>query len=346
MVGIMYSAKGMKILVLVFSLLSRFVSRIKNLLCDFHIFNPRRAPLPVISVGSIALGGTEKTPLTMELLTRLLERGRRPALVSRGYRGRWEKEGGLVSDGAEIFASWEQAGDEPLLVARAIPRAGVFVGKNRLASCRRAKDQGFDIAVLDDGFQHRRLDRDLDIAIYSPLERTRLREPRSSLKRADVILVKAEDIPGPKPARILRRAQEDIFTYTVLNKGFFHIWTDESLAGENLAKKRLLAFCGIARPERFFSHLERTGARIVSSLVFSDHHSYPDSSLDKIVRKLRASGAEAAVTTEKDALKIFDHHDRFGDLPVYCFKIGLRLEPGFYAKLDGFLVEIFGAESL
>lgn len=342
----MYSAKGMKILVLVFSLFSRFVSRIKNLLYDFSILKPRQAALPVISVGSIALGGTEKTPLAMELLAWLLERGRRPALVSRGYQGRWEKEGGLVSNGAEIFASWEQAGDEPLLVARAIPRAGVFVGKNRLSSCRRAKDQGFDVAVLDDGFQHRRLGRDLDIAIYSPLERTALREPRSSLKRADIILVKAEDVPGPKLARILRRAQEDIFTYTVLNKGFFHLWKNESLADENLAKKRLLAFCGIARPERFFTHLERAGARIVSSLVFSDHHSYPDSSLDKIIRKLKASGAEAAVTTEKDALKIADRRDRFGDFAVYCFKIGLRVEPGFYARLDSLLEEVFGAKSL
>lgn len=342
----MYSAKGMKILVLVFSLLSRFVSRIKNSFYDFHIFKPRRALLPVISVGSIALGGTEKTPLAMELLAWLLERGRRPALVSRGYRGRWEKQGGLVSDGAKIFASWEQAGDEPFLVARAVPRAGVFVGKKRLASCRLAKDRGFDLVVLDDGFQHRRLDRDLDIAIYSPLERTRLREPRSSLKRADMILIKEGDVLGSKPAKTHRRTHKDIFSYTVLNKGFYHLWENESLANENLAEKRLLAFCGIARPERFLSHLERAGARIVSSLVFSDHHSYPDSSLDKIVRKLRASGAEAAVTTEKDALKILGRRDRFGDWPVYCLKIGLRVEPRFYARLDDFLEEVFGAKSL
>jgi tetraacyldisaccharide 4'-kinase len=173
----MYSPKGMKILVLVFSLFSRFVSRIKNFLYDVNILKPKRAPLPVISVGSIFLGGTEKTPLAMEILGWLLERGRRPALVSRGYRGQWEKEGGLVSNGAGLFASWEQSGDEPLMVARAIPRAGVFVGKDRLDSCRRAKDMGFEIAVLDDGFQHRRLGRDLDIVIFSPRERTALRDP-------------------------------------------------------------------------------------------------------------------------------------------------------------------------
>ncbi len=342
----MHSAKGMKTLVLVFSLFSRFVSRIKNFLYDINILKPGRAPLPVISVGSIALGGTEKTPLAMELLAWLVERGRRPALVSRGYQGRWEKRGGLVSNGARIFASWEQAGDEPLMVARAIPRAGVFVGKDRLDSCRRARGMEFEVAVLDDGFQHRRLGRDLDIAIYSPSERTALREPRSSLKRADIILIKEGDVCGSMAVRILGQAQKDIFAYSVLSKGLFHLWKNESLAYESLAKKRLLAFCGIARPERFFFQLERAGARIVSSLAFSDHHPYPDSSLDKIVRQLKASRAEAAVTTEKDALKILRRRGRFEDFPVYCLTIGLRIEPEFYARLDAFIEEAIRSKSL
>ncbi len=336
----MYSPKGMKIAVLVFSLFSRFISRIKNALYDFRILRPKRAALPVISVGSIFLGGTEKTPLAMEILGQLLKKGFRPALVSRGYKGQWEREGGLVSDGSSILASWEQSGDEPLMIARAIPRAGVFVGKDRLASCRRAKDQGFDIAVLDDGFQHRRLFRDLDIVVYSPLEKIALREPRSSLKRADLILIKEGDDRRSVPARIHRPTRKDVMTYAVIYKGFFHLWKDESLSSEDAAKKRWLAFCGIARPERFFSQLERAGARIVSRLAFSDHHAYPDSSLDKIVRRLKASGAEAAVTTEKDAVKILGRHHHFGDWPVYCLKIGLRLEPEFQARLDAFLEEL------
>ncbi|MGB7296545.1 MAG: tetraacyldisaccharide 4'-kinase, partial [Candidatus Aminicenantales bacterium] len=99
----MYSPEKMAPLLLLFSLLSRLVSRIKNVLYDRGIFKARRAPLPVISIGNISLGGTEKTPLAMEILGRLLGQGRRPALVSRGYKGRWEKEGGVLSEGRGLL---------------------------------------------------------------------------------------------------------------------------------------------------------------------------------------------------------------------------------------------------
>ncbi|MBM3285427.1 MAG: tetraacyldisaccharide 4'-kinase [Candidatus Aminicenantes bacterium] len=341
----MYSAKGMKILVLVFSLFSRSFSRIKNLAYDYRIFKPRRAPLPVISVGSIALGGTEKTPLAMEVLRFLLDKGHRPALVFRGYKGRWEKEGGLVSDGAKILATWEQAGDEPFMVARAVPGAGILVGKNRFVSCERAAKLGFDVAVLDDGFQHRRLARNLDIAVYSPLERIALREPRSSLRRTDIILVNAA-IPDAKIARELPRTRENVFTYAVEPQGFFHLWDNESIAKEELGKMRLLAFCGIAGPDRFFAQLQTAGARVVSSLIFPDHHPYPDSSVEKILRTVKTTGAGAAVTTEKDAAKLLDRRDLFSDLPVYWLKIGVRLEPGFYARLESFLRKTTGSHFL
>jgi len=335
----------MKILLLVFSLFSRSFSRIKNLAYDFRILKPRRATLPVISVGSIALGGTEKTPLAMEILRFLLDRGHRPALVSRGYKGRWEKKGGLVSDGARIFAAWKQAGDEPFMVARAVPGAGILVGKNRLASCERAAGLGFDVAVLDDGFQHRRLARDLDIAVASSLEGTALREPRSALNRADIILVNAA-LPDPKMAQVHPRDRENVFAYTVETEGFFHLWENKPLLAEELPKMRLLAFCGIARPGRFFAQLQTAGARIVFSLIFPDHHPYPDSSLKKIIQSLQKTGAGAAVTTEKDAAKLLDRRDLFSGLPVYWLKMGVRLEPGFYARLERFLRQTAGSHSL
>src|SRR4030042_1951907 len=148
----MYSPGWMKLALLVYSFFSRRLSRIKNFLYDRGVFKPRRAPLPVISVGNISLGGTEKTPLAMELLSGLLALGRRPALISRGYKGRWEKTGGVLSDGRSILGTWQDAGDEPCLIARSFPAVGVYVGKNRLTSCRRAAGAGVDIAGLDDGF--------------------------------------------------------------------------------------------------------------------------------------------------------------------------------------------------
>jgi tetraacyldisaccharide 4'-kinase len=159
-------------------------------------------------------------------------------------------------------------------------------------------------------------------------------------------LIKEGDVSGSTAAKILGHAQKDIFSYAVLGKGLYHLWKNESLADETLAKKRVLAFCGIARPERFFSQLEGAGARIVSRLAFPDHHPYPDSSLDKIIRRLKASGAEAAVTTEKDALKILGSRGHFEGFPVYCLTIGLRIEPEFYARLDAFIEESLRLKSL
>jgi tetraacyldisaccharide 4'-kinase len=268
----------MKLALFVFSLLSRFVCRIKNLLYDRGVLRALRAPLPVISVGNISLGGTEKTPLAMELLGRLLALGRRPVLVSRGYKGRWEKTGGVVSDGRAILGTWQEAGDEPFLVARALPAAGVYVGKNRLSSCREAAQAGFDIAVLDDGFQHRRLARDLDIVLYSPEEKVALREPVSALRRSDILLVKS----GPETAGAMDRLrgyrEESVFTYSVVARKFVDLRTGEPASKEALAGKRFLAFCGIARPHRFSETLRRTGLEVVSFLPFPDHHPYPQAS--------------------------------------------------------------------
>ena len=329
----MYSPKGMKFLFLAFSLLSRFGSQTKNCLYDLGIFKPKTAPLPVISVGNIALGGTEKTPLVMDLLTWLLDKGCRPALVSRGYKGRWERKGGVLSNGKDILGTWEEGGDEPFMVARGHPQVGVFVGKNRLSSCLKAKKSGFDIVILDDGFQHRRLRRDLDIVLYSPEEKIALREPIQTLRRADILLVKKGAWDGGEKEKIRRAFPKNVFTYSVVSKGFFFPWSQEAVSGERLIKKKVLAFCGIARPQRFFAQVRETGLEVVSSLSFPDHHIYPRSSLEKIIRAYREVGAEAAVTTEKDSVKILAQQSLFENIPIFYLKIGLLIAPGFYEKI-------------
>jgi tetraacyldisaccharide 4'-kinase len=324
-------------LLLVFSLFSRLISRIKNFLYDRGVFKARRAPVPVISVGNISLGGTEKTPLTMELLGRLLGQGRRPALVSRGYRGRWEKGGGVLSEGNGILGSWEEGGDEPFLIARSYPAAGVYVGINRLTSCRKAAAAGFDVAVLDDGFQHRRLARDLDIVLYSPAEKTALREPRSALGRADILLVKSGGKRDQVAAGRKIFPRTTIFPYSVLPRGLIELWTQEDVSPDCLKQKSLLAFCGIARPSRFLEGLRKLGYEIVSFLSFPDHHSYPEGSLEKIVRAARRTEAEALITTEKDGLKISGRRKELADIPAYVLRIRLALGSGFDDVLKDFI---------
>lgn len=327
----------MKLALFVYSFFSRPLSRIKNFLYDRGVFKPRRAPLPVISVGNISLGGTEKTPLAMELLSRLLALGRRPALISRGYKGRWEKTGGVLSDGRAILGTWQDGGDEPYLIARSFPAVGVYVGKNRLTSCRRAAGAGFDIAVLDDGFQHRRLARDFDIVLYSSEEKVALREPLSALRRSDILLLKS----GEEKVRAIERLRGcrmgSLFSYSVIARSVSDLHTGERVPIERLAKMKLLAFCAIARPRRFAETLREAGLEVVSFLPFPDHHPYPSVSWEKIIRACRSQGADALITTGKDAVKLADRRKERGDTPVYVLEIGLTVEPGFDDRWRAFL---------
>lgn len=325
----MYSPEEMKLALAVFSLFSRLASLLKNFLYDHRIIRPRRAPIPVISVGNISLGGTEKTPLALELLARLSALGRRPALVSRGYKGRWEREGGVLSDGRAILGTWQDGGDEPYLVARTFPAVGVYVGKDRLTSCRRAAEAGFDIAILDDGFQHRRLARDLDMVLYSSEEKVALREPLSALRRADVLLVKADDQKDKAIDRLRDRRARGLITYSVVIRRASDLWTREQIPLETLAGMTLLAFCGIARPGRFARTLREAGLKVASFLPFPDHHPYPPASREKILRACRSQGADALVTTAKDAVKLSGPVEEWGDTPVYVIEIGLAIEPAF-----------------
>jgi tetraacyldisaccharide 4'-kinase len=326
----------MKFLLYLISLFNRSACVIKNWLYQRKILTPKKAPLTVISVGSIALGGTEKTPLVINLLTYLIKHGFKPALISRGYKGRWEKSGGTLSDGKKILAHWEDSGDEPYMVAQNIPQAGIFIGKNRLLSCQKAKSLGFELAVLDDGFQHRRLHRDLDIVLYSPTEKIDYRESVSSLKRANILLMKKGTDAHRKKGMMERFPESSVFEYSVINKGFFRPMEKQIYPGEKLKGKKVLAFCGIARPERFLSILHEAGIKPSFFFMFPDHHPYPKSSVEKITEKYEEINAEAIITTEKDALKIIDHKS-LEKIAAYYLKIDLEMEDKFYVTISNLL---------
>jgi len=329
----------MRILLPVYSFFSRFVCRIKSGLYKSRILKARKASLPVISVGNIALGGTEKTPLAMELIAFFQKLGLRPALVSRGYKGKWEKSGGVLSDGKTIFGGWEDSGDEPYMVARAFPRAGVFIGKDRFSSCQKAKALGFGIGILDDGFQHLRLRRDLNIVLHSLQEPRALREGMAAFRRADFLLLK-EGGPEAKRERIRTSYSDlEVFDYSVSIRGFSPLGKDEILSAADWRGKKVLAFCGIAGPERFFSLLEKCGFVIAARISFPDHHAYPPRSLEKIARTAKELPAEAVVTTEKDAWKLIARREQLGPAPVVVLKIGLELPESFFKRIQAALAE-------
>ena len=306
-------------------------SRVNNILFDCGLRKIRRVSLPVISVGNTAFGGSEKTPLVMHLLSHLLESGFKPALVTRGYRGRWEKSGGILSGGIPTSATWQDTGDEPYMISRNLPQVGIYVGRKRIDSCRKAEQAGFDTIILDDGFQHRQLYRDLDIVLFRSGERM-ARESFSSLNRADIVLLKKNDDFRTRHRISSRFPKAKVYFYSVVNSGFLSFPDNSPVSPELLKTRKILALCGIARPQRFFSLLEKEGLKPAVSLSFPDHHSYPVSSKNKILQAAKKTETDALLTTEKDVFKL-EEIQKAAQVPVYYNKIDLRVEENLYRDL-------------
>jgi len=318
----------------VYSLASRAVCRLKAARVQAGFVKQRRPPLPVVSVGNLTLGGSEKTPLVMELLARIPGYGLRPALVTRGYRGEWERAGGVVSDGKALFGDWKEAGDEPFMAARRFPQAGVFVGKDRYRSCLRAEELGFDVAILDDGFQHIRLSRNMDIVLHDPGgPRVPLREGIPALKRADILLLKKNGDPDFRRKWDRKFPSLEIFDYRVVLKEIRSLDSGEIISPAALGGKKLLAFCGIARPERFFALLEESGITPKSRRVFPDHFFYPPRALAGIAASCRTDEIEALITTEKDGVKLLGRSSLLSPGRVYILAMGLEIPEAFFDRV-------------
>jgi tetraacyldisaccharide 4'-kinase len=267
--------------------------------------------VPVISIGNLSVGGTGKTPMVRWIAETMLGRGVRPAIVSRGYGGSAGTGPVVVSRGDGIECTARVAGDEPWMLASAVAGAIVVVGSDRTAAARKAADLGARLVLLDDGFQHRALGRDLDVVL---LDRTRpfdldrvlpsgsLREPASSLARADWIILTRS--ASPRGAGRL----QDVIRASNPSARILH--ADHSAAGFIDAAgfaapqpTRAVAFCAIGNPERFRSDLEGLGILIAAFHAYPDHRTISESMLDGLRR--RATDEDAAlVTTEKDLARI------------------------------------------
>lgn len=242
-------------------LLYRGINRARRALYRAGTLKAKRLPVPVISIGGLAAGGSGKTPAVIAIARELCHRGLRVAVLTRGYRR--AGKGGVITtlDAAEY-------GDEPVLIKKRVPEADVIVGANRYDN---AIQHSVDIFVLDDGFQHLQLHRDLDVVIDNPGAGF-LREGRSALRDADVILQRRMRLSTPPMLR----------------------------------GTPVFAFAGLADNEQFFRSLRDAGFKVTGTYGFPDHHRYSARDLDKVKSAAASSGAEAVVTTEKDAVKIDD----------------------------------------
>lgn len=299
-------------------------------------------PQPVISVGNLTLGGTGKTPMVRYVVRLLLERGLRPAIVSRGYGGKAAAKVNVVADGTRTLLVPEMAGDEPFMLAEALPGVPVLTGPERARVAKHAIDVfGVNIIVMDDGFQHLAVRRDLDLVLFSAgtflgngrvFPGGELREPLSALERAHAFVVTGVDRNNCSEVDEFQRQLQEKFPKTPLFIGEYHpsgIWHSAQEQGITPAEARnmqLFAFAGIANPDSFRQTLRQENFLLVGFKGFRDHHSYTAQDVAALVAAAKASGARALITTEKDFVKLRPY---FGEFPILALTIELRMDQTF-----------------
>jgi len=290
----------------------------------------RRLAHPVISIGNMSVGGTAKTPMVAQLARWLVERGERPAILSRGYGRRLRADGVVVvSDGVQSRADLDHAGDEPLMLARAVPAAVVAVGEDRfLAGVLAERRLGATVHLLDDGFQHVQLARDLDVLMTTPGEVAggrvlpfgRLRESAGATARAHVVVVLDTDLAGARSeAWALGISQAVAARRMLAGAG---VAGAISASGAGSAEGAVVAVAGIAQPQQFFQLLRDSGYSIAETIAFTDHHRYDREDADRVAGSVRHAGARGVVTTEKDLVR----WEVLAPLPFACEAVPLRLE--------------------
>ncbi|NJC89293.1 MAG: tetraacyldisaccharide 4'-kinase [Desulfuromonas sp.] len=305
------------------SLLYRVVTSLRAALYRTSLLAVYRAGVPVISIGNLTVGGTGKTPVADALVKRLLDRGLRVALVSRGYGGRFSGTVGCVAKGdGQLLLSPRDAGDEPCLLAARNPSLQVYVARKRALGVQAAERAGAQVIVLDDGFQHLAVHRDVDIVLLDArapfgngqlLPAGPLRETRGALRRASVVIMThavqpCREVPFRGPVLHCRHRLADAL---MTIDGREMPWS--LLAGE-----KILAFAGIARPDDFFAALRARGVVPAATLALNDHQDYSGERLNRLIQS--CDNIKFAITTEKDAVKL-----RTVVLPCPCLVVPLVL---------------------
>jgi len=277
----------------------------------------QRLSRPVVSVGNLSVGGTGKTPLVTLMARVLLAGGHRPCILTRGYGRRRGKKLIVLEPGAARIVDPRKVGDEPAALARALPDVPIIVCPDRFRGGG-VGEQQFQASVhlMDDGFQHLPLYRDLDVVLLDVtrpladvalLPAGRMREPLSALRRADwVILTRTElgDAAGWQARVQAQNPQARIFHCRTNLTGLVDAQTGLSELPGNLLRKKTSAFCGIGNPAAFFGDLRTWGFWVVKESVYPDHHVYEQSDLLTILLLSQSAGAEAILTTEKDLMNL------------------------------------------
>lgn len=310
-------------------LLSLIYGLMVRILVFYYRFNSYRLSCKVISIGNITLGGTGKTPFVEMLAKYLFEKGHKVAILSRGYKGK----------------------DEAYVLSKNLGESTpILVGKNRIKNAKKAKElYNVDTIILDDGFQHWRLFRDLDIVLVNVknpfgnnhlIPRGILREPLNSLKRAGIIILTKVDLKEENISLILERIKEinskaEAFKAKYLPQDLIDISEKQYLLSF-IESKRICLLCGIADSESFESTLKNLGVELVLKFIFSDHYMYKEKDVERIINSCMENNVKIIVTTEKDNVRLVSFHKM---LKPYLFVLRSKIkilesEDEFFKRMD------------
>ena len=323
-----------------------------------------RLPSRVLSVGNITVGGTGKTPMIVMLARKLTHLGLRVVVLSRGYGGSASRTGAVVSDGERLLADAARAGDEPILIALSCPGVPVVVGRRRSVAGNIAWERFRpEWMLLDDGFQHLALHRDVDMVLLDGerpfgsgrlLPRGALREPIDALRVADAfVMTRWEEENASNTWHSVMGLQQPIFrsrhvpvlrcvvgASTSMDADMFINCMQHSTSDTSLAGRRVLRFSGIADNSRVDRSIDALGGRVVHAMDFPDHHDFTVDQLNDIVREADRHGADLVVTTEKDAVRMIGRF-RFGR-PLGILGVDIEMAASDRAGFETWLMQTLG----
>ncbi len=336
-----------------------FGARVNLWMYEAGILSRRKLDCCVISIGNITVGGTGKTPTAQRVAMMIKDMGYRVVILNRGYRSHWDKPLGVVSDGKKIFMTSYEAGDEAYLMAKMMPGIPVVIGKNRDVTGSYAVDNlHAEVIIMDDGYQHWQLNRDLDIVLVDTLNlfgngnllpRGILREPLNHLNRADMFLFTKSDQSSQLTRDILTENIRQYNTEAPIVESIHHAREFVEIADwykgiqqnpiplEELKSKKVMVFSAIGNPSSFEQNVSGCGLEILEAIRYPDHHDYGMLEMQYIGERAAELNADALITTGKDAVKIpteFIYFNR--EIPLYVMNMDImvtRNEETFDRKL-------------
>jgi tetraacyldisaccharide 4'-kinase len=299
-------------------------------------FKTHRLSRPVVSIGNLTVGGTGKTPLVACVAQILLHQGWKPGILTRGYGRRSGSDLIVVAPEAGRRADAREIGDEPALLAGMFPQVPLIICADRFRGGQAAEERfGVDAHILDDGFQHLALARDVDvlaldstqaISNWRLLPAGRQREPLSALRRAQIVVLTRTECADPGPLDELVRKVNPaakIFRSSTRLLGWVDAFSGAAVSNDEICNQKTAAFCAVGNPRAFFDNLRHWGFKLVSEDAFPDHHVYTQKEIQQLAAAARKNGAAVVLTTQKDAVKL--SRDWSPELPILACEAEMQV---------------------